>query len=63
MLQETKCDRVMMNKIAKNIWKNYEVECIEASRGILEGWKSSGIQGIMEVEVTLYLPRILMVWF
>jgi hypothetical protein len=62
MLQERKCGRVMMNKIAKNIWKNYAVECTDidgASRGISILW---GL-GCMEVKVTSELPRLLMVRF
>jgi exonuclease III len=30
LLQETKCDRETMRKIANKVWKNCEMVCIEA---------------------------------
>jgi hypothetical protein len=41
LTQETKCDKMMMVKIAKKIWNNFEVEVVESkgtSGGLVIMW-------------------------
>jgi exonuclease III len=62
LLQETKCDRETMNKIANKVWKNSKMECIEvegASGGLAILWNPD----YFKVERVLQHPRILSIHF